>query len=155
VRQKTEMADAHEPSGKHVEEKAPQELLYRQGQEALLVSVGGISPAKGDLVTHPRDEAMVGDGHAMGVGAQVVKDILGASERWLAVDNPLLAEEGAEGRCKGSRFCQWLEVPVEAELAVGEGAPETRDELATEDSTQNLDGEEKTIPGLNPALVIG
>ena len=153
--QKTEMADAHEPSGKHVQEKAPQELLYRQGQEALLVSVGGVSPAKGDLVTDQRDEAMVGDGNAMGVGAQVVKDILGASERWLAVNNPVLAEEGAEGRCKGFRFCQRLEVPVETELAVGEGALETRDELATEDSTQNLDGEKKTITGLNPALVIG
>jgi hypothetical protein len=39
------MADAHEPSGKHVQEKAPQELLYRQGHEALLVAVGGVPPA--------------------------------------------------------------------------------------------------------------
>jgi len=153
--QKTEMADAHEPSGKHVQEEAPQELLHRQAQEALLISVGRISPAKGDLVTDQRDEAMVGDGNAMGVGAQVVKDILGASERWLAVDNPVLAEEGAEERCEGLRFCQRPEVPVETELAVGEGALETRDELATEDSTQSLDGEKKTVAGLNPAQVIG
>ena len=149
------MADAHEPSGKHVQEKPPQELLYRQGHEALLISVGRVSPAKGDLVTDQRDEAMVGDGNAMGVRAQVVKDILGASERWLAVDNPVLAEEGAEERCEGLSFCQRLEVPVETELGVGEGVLETCDELATEDSTQNLDGEKETITGLNPALVIG
>jgi hypothetical protein len=84
-----------------------------------------------------------------------VKDILGAPERWLAVDNPVVAEEGAEERCEGLRFRQRLEVPVETELAVGKGALEARDELATEDSTQNLNREKKTIPGLNPALVIG
>jgi len=153
--QETEMADAHEPSGKHVQEEAPQELLHRQGHQTLLVAVRGVPPAKGDLVTDQRDEAMVGDGNAMGVGAQVVKDILGASERWLAVNNPVLAEEGAEERCEGLRFRQRLEVPVETELAVGEGALETRDELATEDSTQSLDGEKKTVAGLNPAPVIG
>jgi hypothetical protein len=155
MRQETEIADANEPQGKHVQEKAPQELLHRQGQEALLVGVGGVSPAKGDLVTDQRDEAMVGNGNAMGVGAQVVKDILGAPERRLAVDDPVLAEEGAEERCEGLGFCQRLEVPVEAELAVGEGTLETSDELATEDSTQDLDGEKKALAGLNPAPVIG
>lgn len=96
------MADAHEAWGKHVEEKASQELLHRQGHEALLVTVGGVSPAKGDLVTGQRDEAMVGNRDAMGVGAQVVEYILGAPERRLAVDDPVLAEQWAkEG---GERF---------------------------------------------------
>ena len=90
------MADAHEAGGKDVEEKAPQELFHRQGEEALLVSVGGVPPAEGDLVTGPRDEAMVGDGDAMVVGAQVVEDILGAAEGRLAVDDPLVAEQGAQ-----------------------------------------------------------
>ena len=59
-------------------------LLYRQGHQALLVGVGGVSPAKGDLVAMQRDEAMVGDGDAMGVGTQVVEDILGAAKGRLA-----------------------------------------------------------------------
>jgi len=70
-----------------------------QGHQALLVGVGGVSPAKGDLVAGERDEAMVGDGDAMGVGTQVVEDILGAAKGRLAVDHPLVAEQGAqEGR---------------------------------------------------------
>ena len=48
--EETEVADTHEASGKGVEEKAPQELLHGQGHQALLVGVGGVSPAKGDLV---------------------------------------------------------------------------------------------------------
>src|SRR5215467_3869974 len=94
--EETEVADAHEARGKDVEEKASQELLHRQGHEAWLVSVGGVSPAEGDLVTGQRDEAMVGDGDAMGVGAQVVEDILRATETRLAVDHPLAAEQGAQ-----------------------------------------------------------
>src|SRR6516225_9777719 len=59
--EETEVADAHEAWGEHVEEKAPQELLHRQGHQALLVGVCGVSPAKGDLVADQRDEAMVHD----------------------------------------------------------------------------------------------
>jgi len=99
VGQETEVADAHEAWGEHVEEKAPQKLLHRQGHQALLIGVGGVSPAKGNLVAMQRDEAMVGDGDAMGVGTQVVEDILGAAKGRLAVDPPLVAEQGAqEGR---------------------------------------------------------
>ena len=60
VGQETEVADAHEAWGEHVEEKAPQELVHRQGHQALLIGVGGVSPAKGDLVAGERDEAVVG-----------------------------------------------------------------------------------------------
>ena len=48
--QEAEVADAHEAWGKHVEEKASQELVHGQGHEALLVTVDGVSPAEGDLV---------------------------------------------------------------------------------------------------------
>jgi hypothetical protein len=48
------------------------------------------------VVAIQRDEAMVGDGDAMGVGAQAVEDILGAAERWFAVDHPLAAEQRAQ-----------------------------------------------------------
>ena len=49
--QETEVADAHEAWGKHMKQKPTQELLNGQSQQALLVSMGGVSPAKGDLVT--------------------------------------------------------------------------------------------------------
>lgn len=48
VGQKAELADAHESWGKHVEQKAAQELLDRQGHQALLVAVRGVSPAAAD-----------------------------------------------------------------------------------------------------------
>lgn len=48
--QKAEVADTHEAGGKYVEQEAAQEFLDRQGHQALLVAVCGVSPAKGDLV---------------------------------------------------------------------------------------------------------
>ena len=44
------MADTHEAGGKHMEQKAPQELLHGEGHEALLITMGGVSPAERDLV---------------------------------------------------------------------------------------------------------
>lgn len=96
--EKTEVADAHEAGGKHVEQKASQELVHGQGHEALLVAVGGVSPAEGDLVARQGNETMVGDSHPMSVGAQVVEDILGAPEGRFAVDDPAPTEEWAQER---------------------------------------------------------
>jgi hypothetical protein len=39
---------------------------------------------------------MVGEGDPMGIGPQIVEDIVGASERGLAVDDPVLAEQGTQ-----------------------------------------------------------
>jgi hypothetical protein len=153
--QETEVADAHEPPGKHVQEKAPQELLYRQGQEALLVSVGGVSPAKGDLVTDQRDETMVGDSNAMGVGAQIVKDIFWPPEGRFAVDDPVPTEEWAQERGESLGRGERLQLAVEAQLALGEGLFQSGDELAPKDSPEHLDGKKEAIARGDPALVIG
>ena len=155
VSQKAEVADAHEARGKHVEQEAAQELLDGQGHQALLVAVCGISPAEGDLVPRKGDQSMIGDRHAVGVAAEITENVFGTTEGRLAVDHPVLPEEGAEERSECLRFRQKLEFPVEGELAIVEGLPESGDKLAAEDSTQHLDGEKEAIARGDPALVIG
>jgi hypothetical protein len=155
VGQKAEVADANEAGGKHVEQEAAQELLDRQGHQALLVAVGGVSPAKGDLVALEGDQAVIGDRHAVGVAAEITENIFGATEGRLAIDYPVLPEQGTEEGSESLRFRQKLEVPVEAELAVGEGPFESGDKLAAEESAQHFDGEKEAIARGDPALVIG
>jgi len=128
------VADAHEAWGKHVEQEAAQELLHRQGHQALLVAVGGVSPTEGDLIARQGNEAMVGDRGAMGVGAEVVKDIFWTPEGRFAVDDPVPTEEWAQERGESSRRGERLQLSVEAQLALGEGLFESVDKLATEDS---------------------
>ena len=80
VGQKAEVTDAHESFGEQVQQEAAQELVDREGQQLLLVVVGGIAPAKSDLAVGKGDQAMVGDGHTMGVAAQILQHILGTTE---------------------------------------------------------------------------
>jgi hypothetical protein len=101
--EETEVADAHEAGGKHVEQKASQELVHGQGHEALLVAVGGVSPAEGDLLARQGNKAMVGDRDTMGVGAQIVKDIFWPPEGRFAVDDPVPTEEWAQERGESLR----------------------------------------------------
>jgi hypothetical protein len=61
---------------------------------------------KGDLVIGQRDEAIVGDGHAMGVAAEILEYILGAAEGWFAVDHPRLAKQWSEPGSEGPGLSQ-------------------------------------------------
>ena len=53
-----------------MEQEAAQELLRIERHVSLLIPVGIILPAKGNPVTVEGYEAVVGDGHAMGVAAR-------------------------------------------------------------------------------------
>ena len=152
--QETEVADAHEAWGKDVEQKAPQELLDRQGQEAFPVAVSGVSPAKGDLVAGQRQQAMVGDSDPMGVGAQVVEHIVRPPERRLAVDDPVLAEQGTQEGGEGLGRGQPLQRTVETDLALSEGLFQSGDELAPEDPGQDGVGQEEAVRGAEPTGVV-
>jgi hypothetical protein len=69
VGQEAEMSNTHEALRKVVQQKTDQEFIDGQGQEFLFVAVSGIAPTKGDLAIGKGDQAVVGDGHAMGVAA--------------------------------------------------------------------------------------
>src|SRR5712692_1727511 len=53
-----------------------------KGHQLLFIVVSRVAPTKGDLLVGTRDEPMVGDGHAMGVAAEILEHILRATERW-------------------------------------------------------------------------
>ena len=90
--QEAEVPDAHEAFRKHVQQESAQELIEREGHQSLLVFMSGVAPVKGDLLTSQRDESMVGDGHAMGVTAQIVEHMFWAPEGMFRVDHPILSE---------------------------------------------------------------
>jgi hypothetical protein len=85
------VTDAHETFGEHVQQEAAQELIERNRQQLLFVVVSGIAPTKGDLPVGEGDQAMVGNGHAMGVTAQILEYKLWATEGWFQIDDPVLS----------------------------------------------------------------
>ena len=89
IGEESEVADAHEPFRKHVKQKTAQELLCGQCHIALNVSMGTVSPTEGDLSIRKRDQPVVGNGHSMGVAAEIFENMFRAAERALAVDDPI------------------------------------------------------------------
>ena len=93
VGEKSEVADAHEATWQQMEQESAQELLDIQSHEPLLVAMGGVSPLEGDVARGESDQPAVGDGDAMGVGAQIAQHMFRPSEGPLGVDDPVMAEQ--------------------------------------------------------------
>ena len=58
--------------------------------------MGIILPAEGDLIVLESDEAMVSDGDAMGIAAEIAEDMMRATKRGFGIDDPFLAVQGAQ-----------------------------------------------------------
>ena len=97
---------------------------------------------------------MVRDGHTMGVSSQVVEDILGAPEGRLTVDDPVPAEEWAQERGKSFGRGERLQLAVETQLALGESAFQSCDELAPKDPSQDGKGQKEAATGTKPTVMV-
>src|SRR5260370_7489966 len=80
---------------------------------------------------------MVGDGHAMGVAAEILQYKLWATEGWFQIDDPVLAVQGSQPGGKSFRLSEECEVSMETKLAVTEGLLESVDKLSAKDLTQH------------------
>ena len=86
------MADLDEAAGQDVQEEAAEKLFG--GKSDLLLAAG----AEGDEVGIEGDEALIGETDAMGVAAEIAKDLIAVAERRLAVDHPAHVGELVEER---------------------------------------------------------
>ena len=88
-----EVADAREALGENMLQKTSQELFVRERHDAALAVVRIVLPAERDVGIGNLDETMVGDGDAMRIAGQIVQYVFGPAERFLGVDDPVLAEQ--------------------------------------------------------------
>ena len=93
VGEEAEVADAYETAWQQVEQEAAQELFDRQSHQPLLVAVSGVSPAEGDVAVGKSDQSAVGNGDAMGVGAEIAQHMFRPAERPFGVDDPVVTEQ--------------------------------------------------------------
>ena len=128
-----------------MEQEAAQKLVDRQSQQPLLVGVGGVSPAEGDVALFEGDQSAVGDGDAVSVAAEIAQRVFRSTEGRLGVDDPVVAEEGSAPSSEGSWRRKWGEVSMELELVVAEGGLQFVVELAAKDPAECLDREEEGV----------
>src|SRR5256885_196902 len=97
---------------------------------------------------------MVGDGHAMGVTAEILEHIFGAAKGWFGVDDPVLSEQRSQPRSEDLGLREQSQIAGEVQLVMLKGRLETDDELAAKHTSEDLDGEEEVRTGSKPAGVI-
>ena len=97
---------------------------------------------------------MVGDGHAMGIAAEILQDICGTTEGPFQVHHPVFSVEWPQPGSENLGLRQKFQVGLEVELTILEGQFERVDEFATKDFCQHFLGQEVFFSGANPAGVI-
>ena len=101
-----------------MQQETSQELLRGECHLSLFIAVGIVFPAKGNLVMLEGEQAVVGDGDAMGVAGEIAQHMMGSTEGWLGVDDPLLTEQGTQEGAEDFLILQGLENSAELELAL-------------------------------------
>jgi hypothetical protein len=90
------MANPHEAIGKDVLEKSANEFRGWQRGDLAPIAIRPISIMESHVAVLGREEAMVGDGHAVCVASQIVQHFLGAGKRALGVDHPAFLPQAAK-----------------------------------------------------------
>src|SRR5664279_3469860 len=81
-------ADALETGWQNVLREAADELPGGDAHHLGFASVAVILPLEGDLAVFQSQEAPMGDGHAMGVAAEILQDMLRSAKGSLGVHHP-------------------------------------------------------------------
>ena len=156
VGQQAVAADAHETFWQHVQEKAAEEVHGIKGHDALFAAVGIVAPAEADALAIEGGDAVVGDGHAVGVAAEVAQDMFGAAEGRLGVDVPVLVAKLLDQLIKHRRITEGSGRASEVESSLAVELAEAGEELVAEHGAQNGNRQqEHRMAGMNPALVVG
>ena len=100
--------------------------------------MGGIAPPESNATLFERDEAVVGNRDAMGVAAEIVQGMLGATKWALGIDHPIGAKQVSEHGRESLRRLQRNQFPVKAELVFGMQYTQAGDKLAPKHTAEDL-----------------
>lgn len=138
-----------------MEQESPQKLFGGNRHQPLLALVSVVLPAEGDLAVGKVHNSVVGDGDAMRVAGQVMKDMFGPAEGSFGVDHPVLTEHRPQESMEGFLLAEPFQASRKEQLPVTESVLEAGHELAAKYAAQNLNRQEERIARVYPALVIG
>jgi hypothetical protein len=154
IGEEAEMADLHEAGGQHVQQESADELLSIEVHLLLEVVVAAVAITEGDTAIVEGQDAMVGDGDAVGVAAEVVEYLSRAGKGALGIDDSRLFSEGVQkvgeplrglqGSGGAGELERVLPIPVVQEVQVP----------GTERLCEGMGAEEKGLPGRMPEAVV-
>jgi len=150
----SEVADTDESGRENMKQEPPHKLRGGQCHCALLIVVSRITPAERDLAIDQRNQAVIGDSHPVGVAAEILQHVIGASERPLGVDHPVATEQRSQHDGEGLGARQRSQRTVKAEFPARVKGPQTCYKLAAENAAEYPDGKEEAVLCGDPAAVV-
>lgn len=115
-----------------------------------------IFPLKSDVAVLQAQDALIGDGDAVGVAANVLQHLNRAAEGWLGIDDPRGAAQRHEEAPESLPVMEGGQCPVELELTGGASLFQRGEEASAKLATEHADRDQKTrMAAGNPAQVIG
>jgi hypothetical protein len=96
VGQEADMTQALKALGQNMQEKAAHELVGRQGHGLAAIALAAIAKVDAYLTVVNSEDAVVDDGHAMGIASEIGEHLLRSCHRLLGIDDPRLLIEGGE-----------------------------------------------------------
>lgn len=104
-----------------------------------------------DLLLLDTEDAIVGDGDAVCVGAQVGQDVLGSTKGGFAVDVPVGAIQAGEQVAEGCRACQLIDLSGEEKVTRLPSLFEEGKKLATEEGGEHANRDEEGVLCSDPS----
>jgi hypothetical protein len=108
VSEEAVVTDALEATGQDVEDESAEEICGLKMEDSSFAAVRVIPPPQSDDAVVHAEQAIVGQGDAVGVAGEVVQDLPGPAKGLLGIDDPfavpefvgdvvMIGEDGAEG----------------------------------------------------------
>src|SRR4051794_11636451 len=88
VAEEAEVPDAVESIRQHMDQEAADEFIGRERHRLLTVGISIVFPVKADLAVVDGHQAVVGDGDAMGIAADIIENLSWPGEWPLGIDHP-------------------------------------------------------------------
>ena len=153
IGQEAVVPDTDESLREHVEQEASDELHARDRHGSFLPS-GAILPPEFDLSVMDGDDALVGDGDAVGVAGQILQDLGRATKGWLGVDHPLLSADFGDRAGPGGEIAKSFELTVKLDITVAIGGFESLEIQTPKQPAEDAHRQEETISAGGPSKLV-
>src|SRR5713101_4009996 len=95
--------ETHEAAGEHMQEEAADKFVGVERHGLSPIALTTVPVGKADPPIADIKDAVVRDGDAMGIAADIIQDVLRACKGWLGVDHPLFGIQLGTERCEVRR----------------------------------------------------
>ena len=143
------MSDFDKPGRENVPQKPADKLRGGDGHQPLVSGPAVVPGSEGDLALGQAHQPMVGDGHPVGVAAEVMIGLRGAAESPFGVDDPLFSSEFPEEALELPRVFKTGNLAPQSALT--ESLLQGLQKLAPDDLREGPDGEEEAVAGRDPS----